>query len=77
MESTKWSLIPCGASSPALGLGTVMGAEVKGLCYLLLPGLVHAWPGEGGAHLLTLLNQARHLETCGTQGPAPSWHPKE
>lgn len=35
------------------------------------------WSGEGGAHLLTLLNQARHLETCGTQGPAPPWHPRE
>lgn len=38
---------------------------------------MHPWPGEGGAHLLTLLNQARHLETCGTQGPAPPGHPRE
>lgn len=37
--------------------------------------LMPAWPGEGGARLLTPLSQARHLETCGTQCPARLQHP--
>lgn len=36
-----------------------------------------AWPGEGGARLLTPLSQARHLGTCGTQCPARLQHPGE
>lgn len=36
--------------------------------------LMPAWPGEGGAHLLTPLSQARHLETCGTQCSARLQH---
>lgn len=36
-----------------------------------------AWPGEGGARLLSPLSQARHLGTCGTQCPARLQHPGE
>lgn len=76
---SEWPLVPWGSSAP--GLRPSFLAEVLGgagaLATHFSTALEPPWPGDGGTRLLTLLSQARHLETCGTLCPARLQHPGE